>query len=421
MCSVVVHHGFHLNIGPKVFEKLSPKQKRRQLARYDLFDDLSLVVPSDTWRALAGLGCLMKKVPTGFRVFAEVADPDSPGPFAPVRTPAGQFRLRFVFITRQPFFWNYTNLELGSGDKGIYYVSNLAGLMGGTFPDLSAPASDYRAGTKYRAGDIVRTQPSIDSTYLAVRDGVLPAPLSDEDPNWQKLANHTYVSGSDRIPIRSPSFSIRVPPTVEIEKAELIDNNGKAFGAKIKGMAQGPKQTELFIDAEQIQPGRYTLRLSGSGGGASDLPLISPLYLDAELSAQSVFAIVELFHTPDKGLGDFRLYDKDETIGLILRDPEPEFFVRLLNRHTFWRYRFPEQPSDGGDVPEPGDHLKKVDDKNWYVTKKAMPLTSSFEELVPFNSNAEEPLLLPNPSVSHIVPEPDDRVYSDIHLPLQPK
>jgi hypothetical protein len=426
MCSVAVHHSFHLNIGTRAFDELSSAEKRRQLARYDVFEDVHLVVPSDTQRVLAGLGCLLKKVPTGLLLLQEVADPDSEGPFVPARVPDREFRLRFVLVGRQPFFWNYTNLGLDASNPSIYYLSNLIGPLGGTFPDLCAPPSEFSAGADYRAGDLVRTRVPVEATYLAVRAGTLAAPAPDGDASWQKLASHNYLGGADRVAIRRPSFALQVPSSADIERVELVGLDGTHFGTKITGEAQRQNQKELFVDAGQTPPGRYTLRLSGHGGD-NGLPIVPPLYLDAELAAQRVFAIIELFHAPNADLGDFRLYDQDQATGIILRDPAPTFFLRLLNRHTFWRYRFPERPSDesptaqpaGEDsAPVPGDHLEKVPGKNWYVTKKAMPLTSGFQE-VQFNSTMEAPLL-PNPSIRHIVPEAD-RVYSDIHLQVQPK
>jgi hypothetical protein len=158
-----------------------------------------------------------------------------------------------------------------------------------------------------------------------------------------------------------------------------------------------------------------------TGINEGDVQPSGPFYLDREFFAQSALAVIELFHQSDNGLDDFRLYNEDEQQGVFLRDPAPELLVRLLNRHTFWRYRFPETPTEESVLPHPGDRLEPFPgQENWYVTKDAMPLTKGFQE-VRFGTGAES-VLLPNPSVSHIVPAPQDgRVYSDVYLPFQPK
>ena len=127
------------------------------------------------------------------------------------------------------------------------------------------------------------------------------------------------------------------------------------------------------------------------------------VYIDAGFSAVGVFAIVELFHEPGEALGDFRLYD--ETAGFRLR--EPEFIVHLLNRHTYWRYHFPNPPApetDLGDLEQIGDH---------FVTKRFMPLTRGVERV-----ELGDDTLLPNPSGGPIVPEAD-RLYSDIYVHIK--
>jgi hypothetical protein len=427
LCTVNLRHGFHLNKGFEEFDELPPAEQKRQLARYHAFGDLRILVPPDTHQALRGLGCLVKIVSTGFIVLAEVGRRMSEdGPFVPTRIPGAAFRLRFILVTRQPHFANYTNLGLGARDRAvdetaIYYLSNRAVQLGGEFPDLSAAAADFVPGVEYSAGDVVRTESSIDATFLAVRFGEHAAPPAGGDSNWLKLGSHTYVSGSDRIPLRSSLSSILLPLGADVRKVELVALDGKAYQAEIIARVEKMEQqkVQVHIDVRHVPAGRYNVRVTGIA--EESVQPTGPFYLDRGFPTQSALAVVELFHETGNGLDDFSLYNETVDQGVFLRDPAPEFFVRLLNRHTFWRYRFPDNPLREGMLAHPGDHLEPFPEQaTWYVTKEAMPLTRGFQE-VRFGNGAES-LLLPNPSVNHILPVPQDGcVYSDVYVPFQPE
>ena len=64
LCSVEIRHGFHLNgttsNGRIEFEQLTAQQQQRKLARFDLFRDLRAIIPDETRKTLAGIGCLLK-------------------------------------------------------------------------------------------------------------------------------------------------------------------------------------------------------------------------------------------------------------------------------------------------------------------------------------------------------------------------
>ncbi|GJL83496.1 MAG: hypothetical protein DHS20C01_31300 [marine bacterium B5-7] len=403
LCNVTFRHGYHLNDGNIEYDDLTLDKQQRKLAGFNLSEELRLFVPPETRRVLAGLGCLVKKTRTGFTVGVEIADPESKGPFVPARVPDRAFQLRFVLRARQPLFWNYTNLELRPRDQAIYYVSNRAGEVGGQFPDLSSPPSDFAVGTTYRAGDVVRTSPSADARYLAVRSGQHSSP-TEGDLNWHKLGQHNYVGGTDRVLLRPLVFLHHVPEgTTMLHRIELIARDGTVHEVEFAVTLSGQTIDEISIDASQIHSGRYTLKLHGANVEGNTFEHSEPIYLDPALPAEDIFAIVELFHLPDGLLGDFRLYD--EAADFALR--QPEFIVRLLNRHTYWRYRFRVAPDPGTEL---GD-LEKVGEQ--YVTRRVMPLTLGFQKIVIGNDVTET--WLPNPSVDHIVPE-DDRVYSDIHI-----
>ncbi len=401
LCVVSIRHGFHLNKGREEFDDLVAEEQARKLAGFDIFDDLRLHVPEDTSRKLSGLDLLLKPTPTGLILGSAVEEP-SPGVFIPRQIPDRAYRLRFALRPRAPLFWDYTNLDLGPRDRSIYYLSNRVAALDGTFPFLSAPPRVYASGTIYRAGDIVRDSPASEERFLAIRTGALGTP-DDDDPGWIQLGRRNYVNETDRLALHPPLFPFRFPPnTVTTAFIDLVAPDGTVHQVGSAVAPDGQTLEQFLIDARTLPVGRYLLQINGldnSGGGFNHS---EPVYIDAELSTLGVFAIIELFHEPGEVLGDFRLYD--ETTDFRLR--EPEFFVHLLNRHTFWRYRFPTPPDAGTDL---GD-LEQVGDQ--FVTKRVMPLTRGVER-VEFGDDR----LLPNPSGGPIVPEAD-RVYSDIYVHL---
>lgn len=399
LCVVSIRHGFHLNKGREEFDDLAEADRTRKLAGFDIFDDLRLHVPGDTSAALSGFGLLLKPTPTGFILGAAVEEP-APGVFVPRHVPGSAYRLRFALRARAPFFWDYTNLDLGPRDHSIYYLSNRAGELDGTFPFLSAPPPVYAHGTIYRAGDVVRRSPAFEERFLAARTGALGAPAAS-DPNWVQLGRRNYLNMADRTALHPPIFPFRFPPNTATEAViDLVAPDGTIHHVGSSVAPAGQTLEDFTIDARALPAGRYLLQVNGLDTSGTGFHHFKNVYIDAELSAIGPFAIIELFHEPGETLGDFRLYD--EAAGFRLR--EPEFFIHLLNRHTYWRYHFLNPPGAGTDL---GD-LEQVGDL--FVTKRVMPLTRGVERV---GLGGER--LLPNPSGGPIVPEAD-RVYSDIYV-----
>jgi hypothetical protein len=425
LCVVSIRHGYHLNKGFNEFDDLDDvKEKQQKLSRFNIFDDLSLDVPDDTRHTLAGLGMLLKRTSTGFEIAAAAEEVESePGVFVPRIPPRRAFRLRFVLRARAPFFWDYTNLDLGPRDQKIYYLSNRAGELGGSFPSLAAPPRVYASGTEYRAGDVVRTSPESLQCFVAVRSGALELPESDlddspecKDPNWCKIGERNYVSSADLATLYPPTFSFPLPSATTRASAELIESNDTVHEVGSATAPSGKTLDKLMIDARALPPGQYRLRVSGLEDSGNNFNESLSVYIDPALRASRVFSIVELFHEPveppepsQAPLGPFRLYEPvDDGFRLRAWEAEPEgkreFRVYLLNRHTFWRYHFSDPPDPEADL---GD-LERVGDQ--FVTKRIMPLTRGVER-VAFTGDA----LLPNPPGGPVVPEAD-RVYSDIYV-----
>lgn len=392
LCNFDLHHGFFLNrckpSGEMVeFEDLTEPERNRRLGSFDLYRDLKAHVPNDTERTLSGLGCILKTTPTGFVVAAEVDANNLNN--KPVRVPSGPFRLRFTLDLQDSSFLNYTNISSSKGIKKVIYLSNRAGLLNSRFPDLALPQPVYQAGSRYLTGDIVLHGGEY---FLSLRTGNHVAP-TDADP-WRKLGQRSYVSQADEVMVAPRVFMFQ--PAMHfaaVEKVQLIDQEGLAVGNKLTRFSIGQA---LRIDASQISTGLYRLEILGNDNSGNPIETAVKIYLDDELARRNTVIVVEIFHVPGDGLGEYRLYD--EAADFTLR--QPRYSARLLNRHTFWRYRFRNPPTgDLGDLD--------VD----FVTKRSMPLSRDVQQV---KLGGEHAVLLPNPLVESIDPEPD-RIYSNVY------
>ncbi len=396
LCDVSIRHGFHLNKGKTEFDDLSANEQKRKLDRFDIFDDLGLFIPDETNQVMRGLGLLAKAGRTGFTV-ASLVDEPKDGVFIPRRRPRGNFRLRFVLKSRQPLFWDYTNLDLRPRGRDVYYLSNRVDEAGGVFPYLSLPPANYETGTKYIAGDIVRPGEASNSRYIAVTSHTAPATGMQ---HWLRVGDRNYVNSTDKVRLYPRVFPFTFPDdTVAEAKVSFLPFDGDRY--ELKPIKAGPGQTlsTVSVDASSVPAGRYDLRVEAIDG--SGFNYAESVYLDSELAAQDAFAIIELFHVAGEALGPFRFYDEASDFRL----REPQYQIQLLNRYTFWRYSFPDPVPDGTDLRD----LEKAGDR--YVTTRIMPLTRGVERI----EFAKEDTFLPNPPGGPITVE-SDRVYSDVHL-----
>ena len=383
---VIIRHGFHLNgqmsNGRVEFDALPPEIRRRRLSQFNLWDDLRLTIPEDTKQTLSGMGCVLAKTRVGFKVGTEVKE--SKAPFTPVRAPDRAFRIRVILETTSQQFGIFTNIRPDRSRSTTYFLSNRTGESvkegNRTFRYLSRRENDYVADKSYFAGDIVRKDDQgTPTTYLSDQDGKHSEP-SDASP-WIKLLHANYLSDSDNLPVFE--FATLADPKVSSIKFTALDppSYERVFPAK---------SFHEIVGA--VSPGRYGLETQTIDNVTST----RQAYVDPGLLGKNTFAVLEIFHIPGDSLGEFRLYDESANHSL----KQPTFMVRLLNRHTFWRYHFNVPPdANGGDL----------DSK--FVTKKAMPLTRGMQKI--HNGNSAK--LLPNPTTDQVFPE-ENRIFSDVHV-----
>ena len=375
---------------------LDPAEQERKLSRSDLFDDVRFTVPDETQKTLGGLGCVLRTTPIGFVIGTEANK--AGGAFVPVRIPRTAFKLRVVLEAHASRFWNYTNIA-SFRDRFVYYFSNRAGQLGASSPEISRPERSYESDTEYLVGDVVQNAAG---KFLAIRSGTHPAPTgTDTDANWFALGEHSYATEMDYVKLRFPAFSFQPRLAMEaIDSIRAIDQDGTAVDLDVPAHSRG---RPILIDASRLPAGQYQLIMAGRDSGDNPIEHSERIYLDPELPKQQVAAIVELFHLPGEDLGDYRFYE--DTTGFELRSPT--YLIRLLNRHTFWRYQFRVPPEDDlGDLEKVNGH---------FLTKKVMPLTRDYQQVKLGGGE-----LLPNASADRIVPE-DDRVFSEVHVHVTPK
>ncbi len=392
LCTVDIHHGFHLNgfnaSGEVVeFGDLTEVERNRRLSTFDLYRDLTAHVPNDTQGTLSGLGCILKTTKSGFLVATEVETKNSSR--IPIRVPSSSFKIRFTLELRDSSFLNYTNISIAKANKIVFYLSNKAGLLNSKFPELSLPQPTFQSNTMYLAGDVVQHEGDV---FLSLRNGNHVAPTNAD--SWRRLGQRSYLSQADEVLLVPRVFMIQ--PSIllfAVEKIRCIDQSGSAVDIKLMNFSPGQP---MRIDASQCTSGLYNLEIQGKDDTGIPITTTDKIYVDNELARRNTLVVVELFHVPGDALGEYRLYD--ESTGFALR--QPRFLARLLNRYTFWRYRFRTPPllGDLGDLDAD------------FVTKKAMPLSQEVQQV---KLGTDHAVLLPNPHVDSIVPEPD-RIYSNV-------
>jgi hypothetical protein len=406
---VEFRQNYYLNYGAEEFASLSNSEQEERLeayrSTYGFIDDFRVIPTRETRAKLSGLGLLCKTSSTGFFV-AVPANETSADRYVSRRPPAGPLRLRFALRLSAPAFMNYTNLSFHDHRQKIYYFSNLSeqGNRSRTFPFLSHVPAAYEEGTVYNAGDIVRRRPTNPHLYLSLENGAHRRPRGNPPRTspWRRLSGRNYVSTEDRVSLYPPAFSFVFPEATVVEASfKAVAPDGDEHDAGDLAAPAGETLNSYSLDLRLLRPGRYRLEVEGLDINGDAYAHMEEIYLDPEMPAQNLFAMVEVFHPSRGPEDDYNLIDTDDHLR------QTQYVIHFLNRYTFWRYFFRTPPDP---VPDSSD-FDRIDDRQ-YVYKESLPLTKSF---IPLRSDGVR--LLPNPATPVIKPE-ENRVYSDIHVHL---
>lgn len=378
---------------------------------YNIANFISIIPSTETQRLMKDYKVILKTSSTGFAVFVQAEFINVATGYASFVDIDPNLVLAFYWTLNDHRFVNYTNQRLREGDRKIYYFSNRnSSQQGGiTYLNNAIPAFGvtYPGETAYHLGDIVsqggQTFEMIDIESPAIN---FPANAA----KWQSInaAVVNYVNPLDRLRWQSVLYRHNRSNTApgEFITYNLLDANANSVDlGLIQGTDRPQKEyrapltiaddVDNTLNLGHLQPGRYTLQISESGG-----PTIVPFYLLDTTIQPDLFAVSEFFVSGAPA--PFRFITKN--VGLqrwILDDPAKNFLVRYRNRLTRWKYMNQDQTL-------------------FHQAPAPRPLTKSFSGYTIVV--AGNTINLPDPTVDPIIPEIDvptnrlKNIYSQIFL-----
>jgi hypothetical protein len=313
---------------------------------YDIRRDLECMPSAACRQTLRDQRILLRHTTTGFRLLVEArpagTTPISFSPLIPVEEP---LKLTFFLCLRNPYFVNFTNLDLTDAPAHLYYFSNLAANISGGTRYLNRALPAYASGSSYHFGDLVLQGGSVHQANTAIPS----APAIFVPASWDDLGNAIpYVNSSDRIRKQGLFFRYERPnlnPGERIDFA-LADPFGAPFTpAAVPGTGrpaspiQAPddpaEAVRHQLSLERLPVGRYTLSVSHQF--SADPPPVE-FYLYDPARYANVLGVIELYVHPGVPAG-YQLLRTEMVGGVGIPVLEsPVFHLHFRNRATIWRY-----------------------------------------------------------------------------------
>lgn len=386
--------------------------------KYDIRKDIRVVPTASTIKFMDNHRMRFIQTSVGFFLAAEVIPVVVGGVdrYKMVIPPDGNPDFEFSLQVINPQFGNITNLIQVPGIKSSYFLTNNNPDSNKVYPSLSLPVLPFSMGDTYEMGALA---------YIGGTLRQAQKKTSSAASGWVQLANdHHWLNLSDRhlLPTRfrygisNPGVTSASFALLDAGSANITTVNSSDAGIS-KITDDDNNLVELIIDFTTyvngtgdeitLPKGSYTLEVSENGSLVKTLRV--HFYNDIAMG----FAGILL--NPKITDPDFMfLEDIGSEKALLVRRPDgthPLFEVRLKNRSTYWRYHSVtshelEAKNKAGlflDAPAAGGFL---------ITKDPKSLQ---QEPVYFVDGADK-VFLPNPINSHIKPETDGKLYSDIFL-----
>ncbi len=442
-----IEHDAWLDLGHSELASLRSELREQRLSEYQLSNHLIIQPTPDCARMMHQHRLRIQENALGITVYAEVtADPNVPNQSIPVRPFEIGSSLRFALSAKNLSFHSAANVALDGRSQDRYYFSNSHEHQEGGALHLTRPVSAFDPSKNYLAGDLAVDQ-DVNPTILleAIRDlapaaspaasdwlqlpvasyqngsnyaigaqvfhagkvfeavslGAHPSPPS---PQWRELYQpeiRTGVTHADRIVVLGPEISLPITENLTFAKVIVFRADDSLLLSRPLYHESGDPLSAVALSLA-APSGFYRIEAEDAQGTAlAGFPL--EFYLDAEPSAGSPFALIEIFHQP----GSHAFLNPQ---GHLL---SPTFHVRFRKRHTHWRYTFHGDLSTlppaqlGALVQEnPGDVSR-------YVSPRPLPLTSGAIALARFG----DATFLPNPDLSSTTRE-GDLLFSETYVHL---
>lgn len=389
-----------------------------QVNKYNIERDLYIEPTPETIKILKDKRLLFKRNNQGFFVGCQVSDLGSEV-FTPFVAMEEAFSLRFQVSTRNPYFFNFTNIrleeEMANKDQFIYYFSNRANNIIDNTLYLSTPITGFDNSYAYEASEIFidASDPLNPQMFEAIENN---GPGVFDTNNWRQIfigANplFQYVTSLDRIVSRPSVFK----HDVEAAAAEILiflirDINGIVVKTiQHQTSEPGTSLIECELDLSDLTSAYYQIEVQDNLG--TPIPALSLLfYMDDIIYKNRPLAVIECFYEPNENLTEYRWLDQNDSNRL----RTPEYTIRWKNRTTWWRYYYPTTPDLTSTILENLDPDVNAPNNRILISSNPLALTQIGREIRVTLGNGDLQLL-PNPNIQMIYPE-NGRIYSELNM-----
>jgi hypothetical protein len=419
---VRILHGFYLDMGDEnnffQLDENDPAELKFRdtvLKRYNLTPGDLIIEPTPSCRKiLRNQRMIFRMLPTGFIVGVEAKQEilaNGTIAFRPVVEIDPNTRFQFEIKAPNKYWTSFSSIRLRPNVPARFYFSNQHDTGQLNPPSLSLTAGE-RSPRFYEMGEIARD--AADNQLYEAIAGVPSAAQFLSADHWQAIDDFRYVTYRDQMLLPS-RFAYRFTPDAgqNITQASFtLSTPTDPDVATITTSGPGPF-TEYFLDfkALDVQPGRYTLEATGSGGYADTKTVL----IDDDLFQTDLLALVSIGH--ETGLpDDLKLLEDDGTLRRVgTVTSYPVFELRFKPRITYWRYIFHPGQDEPFPSPPPGSDVETDPANNQrLVTIRPLPITKAGSRV-----NFSPVRMLPNPNTPEVAADPLDaefRHFSDIYL-----
>lgn len=299
------------------------------LPSYNILNDLDFIPSPDCQRALKNNRLLFKKTAKGFQLIVRV-DATTGQPFVPF---SPKSRFDFFVVVKNPYFFNFTNLNLTQKDRSLYYFNNLSeNEKNALF--LTKKMEEFDEIQDYELGDLVTNTGKI---YEA-KEPFSSNEVFSTSGKWIEVndtAQVAYVTKQDRLKWQNPNYIYTDANTHagELISFSLTDKDGHTVSlgnipntnqpqGKFKTSSNSSELIYHSINLSGIRSGKYKMRINRQAGISEET-----FYLLNPFVQNNAFGVIEL-HT-----------DSSTSFPVdFLGDAPKTYKIRFKNRMTIWSY-----------------------------------------------------------------------------------
>lgn len=375
---------------------------------YDIWKDLMISPTEWTKQKFRGHHFRFIATKTGFFVAIKVRsvlnDTGVEEFFPMIKVPSGM-KMDFNITIKNPYFKNYSNLNLSPSLPAIYYFDNKNPNADKVYPTLSTPVESYQPGKFYEMGELATI-----STNLRL---AVTRTNSSASTNWQDVQGDGFVHEGERIAVPY-RFSYKFPAAVSSVEVHLLDASGSTV--KTLNLSSSQPKTGYSLDlrfddnGKKVAEGLYTLEVIGDGSVVGQ----RSIFLSGESYPVNGLGIVRIF--TESSDQDYQLFQSSGALVTQRTDGQitklhPVFEIRLKSRQTIWRYRSTTGKNLSTTLLS-DPYLEE--DAGVLNSRLARPLlaTPTFFEN---NDPSIDSIFLPNPP-DHSFSSDGARLYSNIYV-----